>query len=526
MKNLKLILAIMFLGFATNITLLSQTSATITFLNQPTDLIGCYNEDNLVIGVVAANENTTNTLSFQWFKDGKAMTSGVDSPYETNQAGFSFGPLQHSQAGIYQCLVWDNQVLVDNGLLASDMQDWIYMGLDLNTLYNMVSMYGAVITRNTTVHVINTPNITRQPMSVSAEAGQTVYMDVEATLYGQLPPSYKTMVQWYNGNTPIVDNTDFEGSQSSYLTVRNADKYYNANIWCKLTGYCGSVNSATVTINPTPGVQIDQDLAGDVTTCVGETSTFTVLASATNGGSNANLTYQWYAAGAALTNETTNTLVFTATAGVTSDIYCDVTYSTNGKKVSSAKVSVTGNEAPAFSSAIADQELEEGDDLVLEATATGSSVTYTWFMESSTMSIGEGSSLTLTSVDESDSGLYYCVATNPCGSVQSNSASITVKSSGIVASVDNAVKFDMNVTPNPAQGNAQFTFNLDVAQNVKVILSNETGLEVATLANGFLPKGLNTLDINSNRYNLSNGVYFITLISENGIATQKLVYIK
>lgn len=533
MKNLKLIFTMMIIALATNVTMYAQiSSATISFLNEPEDMIGCYNEINRVIGVVAANENSTNTLSFQWFKDGMPLTAGVDTPFEVNQAGFSFGPLQHSQAGLYQCLVWDNDVLVDDGWPVDAVQSWIDLGLDINTIHGIISIYGAQMTRMTTVHVVNTPNITRQPMTVMARTGETVYMDVEGTMYGELPPSYQTTVQWYAGNTALADNDDFEGTQSSYITVHNAEKYYNAEIWCQLTGYCGTVNSATVTISPRPGVQLDQDVMGETEVCAGESNTFTVMASATNGGDDANLMYQWYAGGSMLMDGAdvqgamTNTLVWTVAAGVTSDIYCEVTYGTDGESVMSTMTSVTGLEAPKFSADLADQEVDEGDDLVLEAMASGDNVTYTWYMESNTMSIGEGSSLTITAVEEGDSGLYYCVASNDCGTDQTNSASITVKTSGIVASVDNAERFNLNVSPNPSQGLSNVTFNLTSAQNVSVVLSNSTGLEIATLANGFLPKGLNSFEINANKFNLSAGVYYITMVTENGIATRKLVYVR
>lgn len=532
MKNLKLIISMMLIAFATSTTLFAQTSATISFLEEPQDMIGCYNEQNRVIGVVAANENTTNTLSFHWFKDGMPLTSGVDTPFEANNPGYGFGALQHSQAGVYQCLVWDNQRLVDDGWNVDDVQMMISDGMDINSINATISAYGSQVTRMTTVHVVNTPNITRQPMTVMAGEGETVYMDVEGTLYGELPPSYRTSVQWYAGNTALADNDDFEGTQSSYITVHNAEKYYNAEIWCQLSGYCGTVNSATVTITPRPGVQLDQDVMGATEVCAGESNTFTVMASATNGGDDANLMYQWYAGGSMLMDGAdvqgamTNTLVWTVAAGVTSDIYCNVTYGTDGESVMSTMTSVTGLEAPMFSSTISDQELDEGDDLVLMAEATGSSVTYTWYMESSTMSIGTGASLTITSVDEDDDGLYYCVAMNDCGMEQSNSASITVKTSGIVASVDNAERFNLNVSPNPSQGLSNVTFNLPTAQNVSVVLSNATGFEIATLANGFLPKGLNSFEISANKFNLSAGVYYITMVTENGIATRKLVYVK
>ncbi len=505
MKNLKLILAIIVVAFAANSKMMAIPSSTISILEQPKDIIGCYDEVNRVLGVVAFNENTTNQLSFQWFKDGVQMVAGVHTPFEVNEAGLSFGNLRFEHSGIYTCAIWDA---------------------------NVEAMADARYSNPVTVYVISKPNITRQPMSVMANAGETVYMDLEATLYGELPPSYRTKAQWYSGNTAIVDGEDFEGAKSSYLTVHNAEKYYNAQIWCKVEGYCGSVNSSTVTITPTPGVQLDQDVMGATSLCAGESNTFTVMASATNGGDNSNLMYQWYAGSSKLANgadvsgATTNTLVWTVASGTTSDINCMVTYGTNGPSVTSSKVSVVGNDAPSFSSTITDMVVEEGDDIVLAATATGTSVTYSWYMESSTMSIGSGSSLTITNSTTDDSGLYYCVAMNPCGMDQSNSASITVKDAGIVMSVDNADKFNFNVSPNPIQNNSNVTFNLLTAQNVRLVLNNATGLEVAELANGYLPRGNSTFEINANSLNLTSGVYYLTLVTENGIATKKLMFIK
>jgi len=504
MKNLKLILAILVVAFAANSKMIAQSS-TISILDQPVDLIGCYDEVNRVLGVVAFNENTTNELSFQWFKDGEAMVAGVHTPFETNEAGLSFGNLRFEHSGVYTCAIWDANV---------------------ETI--AVARYSDPVT----VYVISKPNITRQPMSVMANAGETVYMDVEATLYGELPPSYQTKAQWYNGNTPLVDGVDFEGTKSSYLTVNNAEKYYNAQVWCQVEGYCGTVNSATVTITPMPGVQWDQDVMGATSVCAGTTNTFTVMASATNGGDNANIMYQWYVGstmltdGATISGAMTNTLVWTVASGTTSDINCVVKYGQNGQTLNSSMVSVVGNDAPMFSSTLTDMEIEEGDDLVLMATASGTDNTYNWYMESSTMSIGTGSSLTITATTADDSGLYYCVAMNDCGMDQTNSASITVKEAGIVMSVDNADKFNFNVSPNPVQNNSNVTFNLLTAQNVRLVLNNATGLEVAELANGYLPRGNASFEINANALNLTSGVYYLTLVTENGIATKKLMFIK
>lgn len=503
MKNIKLILLAMVFVLLSNTNLFSQ-SATINIIDQPDDMIGCYNETGRVIGVVAENVNSLNELNFQWFKDGVPLQEGVGTPFATNEAGLSFGPLSFSQSGIYTCAIWDETETINE----------------------------AVYSRPTTVYVITKPNITRQPMTVMANTGETVYMDVEATLYGELPPSYHTRVQWYAGNTALEDNEDFSGTDQSYITVRNAEKYYNAEIWCQLEGYCGVVNSATVTITPSPGVEITSDLTGDVEVCEGESATLTVEAQATNGGDDSNLMYQWYAGGSMLVDGAdvqgamTNTLVWNVASGTTTNIYCEVTYGNTNEMASSMMVNAIGNTAPVFTMEPADQEVDEGMDLILEAMASGENVSYTWYMESSTMSVGTGSSLTISAVTEDDGGSYYVVASGDCGDVTSSSASITVKTSGISMSVDNAEKFNFDISPNPVESNSVVRFNLPTAQNVRLVLNSATGMEIAEITNNYLPQGSNQFEINANQFNLSNGVYYLTLVTENGIATKKLLYIK
>lgn len=512
MKNLKLMFALVVIALSMNTKLMAQPSSTVTFLSHPTDLIGCYNETNRVVGLVVSNENSINELSFQWYKDGVKVEAGVQVPFETNQAGLSFGNLMYSQSGVYTCAVWD------------PMQD--------NFDPDAPNFADAHISKPVTVYVVSKPNITRQPMNVSANTGETVFMDVEGTLYGELPPSYRTKVQWYAGNTALVDNDDFSGTNQSHITVRNAEKYYNAEVWCQLEGYCGVVNSATVTILPKPGVEITQDVTGELEVCAGDENTLSIMASATNGGDDANLMYQWYVGttalvdGAGISGATTNELTWTVGAGTTAGIYCAVSYGEEGESTSSAMVDVIGNEAPVFTMNPENQDIEEGDELVLSAMTDDENATYTWFSSNSTDQLGEGSSLTLTGLMVEDSGEFYCVAANDCGETQSESATITITGTNIELSVKSANNYDFKLSPNPFQGNGNVQFNLPAAQNAKLVLNSATGFEIAVLANGYLPQGNQSVEFSANNYNLSAGVYYLTLITENGIATVKLVYVK
>jgi hypothetical protein len=517
MKNLKLMFALVLIAMSMNIKLMAQPISEVMIINQPTDLIGCYDEINRVIGVVAANTGSANELSFQWYKDGVALTKDIEVPSPVNEAGIGFGNLRFHHSGVYTCAIW---VPGDGDMFAPLTEG-------PNTPHVQ-----AHFTKPVTVYVLNKPNITRQPRTVNAGQGETVFMNVEGTLFGELPPSYRTKVQWYAGNTALADGGDFSGTKQSHITVRNAEKYYNADIWCQLEGYCGTVNSATVTILEKPGVDITEDVTGNLEVCAGDENTLSITAEATNGGDDANLMYQWYVGstalvdGATVSGSKTNQLTWTVAAGTTAGIHCIVTYGNDGESKSSAMVDVVGNEAPEFTAQPTGQEAKAGEEVTLEAMSNDDNASYTWYKEGSDDSVGEGQTLTLSDLAVEDSGEYYCVASNDCGETESDKVTVTVTEDSIELSVRTSDKFNFKLSPNPFQGTGNVEFNLPTAQNVRLSLNSATGYEVAVITEGNLPQGNQSFEISASNFNLSNGVYYLTLVTESGIATVKLVYVK
>lgn len=78
--------------------------------------------------------------------------------------------------------------------------------------------------------------------------------------------------------------------------------------------------------------------------------------------------------------------------------------------------------------------------------------------------------------------------------------------------------------PNPFNPNTQIKFSIPQATNVKLIVTNLLGSEIATLVNANLASGLYTVDFNAT--DLSSGVYFYTLITDNFKQSKKMILMK
>jgi plastocyanin len=78
--------------------------------------------------------------------------------------------------------------------------------------------------------------------------------------------------------------------------------------------------------------------------------------------------------------------------------------------------------------------------------------------------------------------------------------------------------------PNPFNARTMIKFNLPAAQRVELTIYSITGAEIATLIDGYVPAGEFTVPFEAG--NLSSGVYFYQLVSENHIETKRLVLTK
>ncbi len=78
--------------------------------------------------------------------------------------------------------------------------------------------------------------------------------------------------------------------------------------------------------------------------------------------------------------------------------------------------------------------------------------------------------------------------------------------------------------PNPFNPSTEIKFSISKASNVKLIVSDILGREVAILVNDDLSAG--NYSINFNAQNISSGVYFYTLITDNFKQSRKMILMK
>ncbi len=78
--------------------------------------------------------------------------------------------------------------------------------------------------------------------------------------------------------------------------------------------------------------------------------------------------------------------------------------------------------------------------------------------------------------------------------------------------------------PNPFNPSTKISFSLPKAGDVKLIVFDILGREVATLVNGYTGAGNHTVDFNAS--NLSSGVYLYKIQAGDFTETRKMILMK
>ena len=81
---------------------------------------------------------------------------------------------------------------------------------------------------------------------------------------------------------------------------------------------------------------------------------------------------------------------------------------------------------------------------------------------------------------------------------------------------------DVNLYPNPASSYALLSYNLKTKSSVKIEVKNVLGKTIEVISNEkTLLAGTYSNEINTSKY--SKGVYFVNIISNNNILSEKLI---
>jgi len=320
----------------------------------------------------------TAPLSYQWRKNGAAISGATSSNYTTPATTTS-----------------------DSG----------------STFSVVVTNTAGTVTSATATLTVNpapvSPTITTQPASQTVTAGQTATFTVVAA--GTAPLNY----QWKKNGVSIAGAT-----AASYTTPATTSSDSGSTFAVVVTNTAGTVASAvaTLTVNPAPVAPTITTQPGSQTVTAGQTATFSVVASGT-----APLSYQWRKNGVSIAGATAAS--YTAPATTTSDngsTFAVVVTNTAGT-VASAAATLTVNPAPVaptITTQPGSQTVTAGQTATFAVAASGTApLSYQWRKNGVNIAGATAASYTTPTTATSDSGsTFSVVVTNTAGTVTSSAA--------------------------------------------------------------------------------------------------------
>ncbi len=438
-------------------------------------------------------------LKYQWMKDGKIIPDATNSTYALNS-------VKYETSGTYTCLVVGKPVCP------------------------------TLLTESIEVYVVTPATVTTQPVSQYTLKGGEVTLYAEAHIIGPngTRPAKDVVIQWYRGNTPLVDDSKhIAGARSNMLKLSNIQSTMESNeYYVTFTGKCPntSVSSKKVFVKIADVLFTQQPV--DIQSCAGNEIKFKAKASTTLP---ATISYQWHF-------ENTPLVDNSRISGANTDelTISDINLNDAGKyrlmaTVNGYGVKLWSNFAkldvvtvPEITLQPADNIIiKENEELLIEVAAKSTlPLQYQWYKDGSQIAGATSNTYKKDKANSSDIGEYYCMIKNDCGEVKSNVAYVTVTRK-IYASVDEVALRGfgvMPITPNPVNGTTEIRFVGNSTENVRLSITDALGNEVANLFEGNASGSLQNIQFNAS--NLPAGFYFVTLKSARGVATERMVVIK
>lgn len=220
--------------------------------------------------------------------------------------------------------------------------------------------------------------------------------------------------QWQKNGVNIAN------AVNQNLVINNANYADSAYYNCIFTNDGISISSDTVKLNILNAPSIISQPSNAVS-CLGDSSVF----SANISGSNP-INYQWYNINGALASGTYSKYKIVSTSLNDVSTYYLKASNICGS-VTTNTVTLTVNTAPNLSVLQASNTVCENSSITYTAVATGTSpISYQWYKANTAISSANSLSYSIPTVGLTDDGIYYCEATNICGSSQTNQSILNV----------------------------------------------------------------------------------------------------
>jgi len=274
------------------------------------------------------------------------------------------------------------------------------------------------VTGSTTLTVNPAPiplTITTQPANQTVTAGQTATFSVLAS--GTAPLSY----QWQANGSPITG-----ANSSSYTTPPTAMTDSGTAFQVVVSDPTDSTtsNAATLTVNASPvAPNITTPPASTIVT-VGQSATFSVVASGT-----APLSYQWQQNGSAISGAITASYTTPPTSMLDNGSTYNVIVSNPVGNTPSSAATLTVQVPPGITTQPANQTVNVGQVATFSVVASGTApLSYQWQKNGQQSTARLSASYTTPATTTNDNGATFGVmVTNPAGNMPSNTAILTVQ---------------------------------------------------------------------------------------------------
>jgi hypothetical protein len=174
-----------------------------------------------------------------------------------------------------------------------------------------------------------------------------------------------------------------------------------------------------------------------------------------------------------------------------------------------------------------DVQIDTGDDFTLTVGAVGEgTLTYQWFKDGQAIAGADQTSYSVSNANFTDhDGQYHVVVTGECGVASSDTVDVRVVTSvannnGGYPNNDLVVE---NTYPNPFNSIARIDYRTNKSMNVRIVLTNLAGRDVATLVDEIHEVGKHSVQVDATRLQLSSGTYIYKLITNEGVITGQMV---
>jgi uncharacterized protein YodC (DUF2158 family) len=332
-------------------------------------------------------------------------------------------------------------------------------------------------------------------------------------------PEGAASCQWFKGSAKLTNGNGVTGATANVMKIANVTAAtageYNCVVTYGSTNLRVASNPITVTVGAEPSIVRNPET---ITACEGQVMMMSAVATGEG------LTFQWMKGSEILKNETAATLskvVATEDAG----FYSVVVSNMCGVKTSRvAELNI--EPLPAIESQPNDVAFTEGAPISFTVMAKGRNIyDYQWYLNGVAIDGATKQTFTVASAKRSDEGQYYCQLTNLCGTVKSRVATASV-AMGVTEDVVNGGYIMSIARPNPTADVATISYTLPSVETVRMVISDLTGRELATLSNETVSAGTHAVTFSASELNVTPGVYNVTLTAGTFVATQQVVVVK